>query len=78
MAFTDQGSGFMYGYLVSQQPFITKRLDPNSLAYNVTQEINDSLAIKAIVTFKALSVVYFFSFFINILFYYGIVQSITR
>ena len=48
-----------------------------SLTYNVTSEINLKKAIPSVVVFSALSVIYFFSFVVNILFYYGIVQWFT-
>ena len=44
----------------------------------MTSEINEAKAVPAVVVFKALSVIYFFSFIINILFYYGVIQAVTR
>ena len=41
------------------------------MAYNVTLAINEAGAFQAVVVFKALSVVYFFSFFAHMLFYVG-------
>lgn len=75
--FTNQGSSFVFGYLVTQQPFNLNRLNQTSLAYNVTQEINMKKAVPSVVVFSALSVIYFFSFIVNILFYYGVIQWLT-
>jgi len=77
LAFTDDGSGFVFGFLVTQQPFLPNRLTPNSLAFNITSEINLSRAVSSVVVFRSLSVIYFFCFVTNILFYFGVVQWIT-
>ena len=77
MGFTNQGSGFVFGYLVHQKIFNTAVLDNNSIAFNVTSEINSKKAVPGVVVFSALSVIYFFSFMVNILFHYGIVQWFT-
>ena len=71
------GSGFVFGYLVTQQPFLPGALDNASLAFNVTSEVNLALAMPSVVVFKTLSVIYFFSFVCNILFYVGAVQWLT-
>jgi len=72
--FTDHGSELIYGYLVSGQPFLPFKLPRGSLAQNVTVQINRASAAAPVLAFKSLSVVYFFSFFINICFYYGVIQ----
>ncbi len=74
LGFTHQGSQFMFGYLVNQQPFIPPKLGKGSIAFNVTMEINEHKAIMAPVFFKALSTVYFFSFVVGMLSHYGVVQ----
>ena len=71
------GSGFVFGYLVTQQPFLPGALGNASLAFNVTSEVNLALAMPSVVVFKTLSVIYFFSFVCNILFYVGAVQWLT-
>ena len=78
LLFTDSGSGFVFGYLVHRRPFLPQLLEKNSMAYNVTMAINENKASPPVVVFKALSVIYFFSFIVNILFYYGIIQRITQ
>lgn len=75
--FTDAGSGFVFGYLVNRQPFVTSALNNESLAFNVTQEVNINKAIADVVVFKSLSVIYFFSFISNVLFYVGAIQWFT-
>ena len=77
LSFTDKGSSFIYGPLISRKPFLPHLLPNDSLAFNVTSLINEKQAAPAIVVFKALSVIYFFSFVINMLFYLGYVQNIT-
>ena len=77
LGFTNEGSGFVFGYLVHQNIFNTDVLNNNSIAFNVTSEINSKKAVPGVVVFSALSVIYFFSFMVNILFHYGIVQWFT-
>ena len=77
LSFTDVGSAFIYGHLITQKPFLPNRLPNDSIAFNVTTMINEYQAAPVVVVFKALSVIYFFSFVINMLFYLGYVQSIT-
>ncbi|XP_059082327.1 solute carrier family 28 member 3-like [Tigriopus californicus] len=77
LSFTDAGSGFVFGYLVNRQPFVTSALNNDSIAFNVTQEVNINKAIADVVVFKSLSVIYFFSFISNVLFYVGAIQWFT-
>ena len=77
LSFTDVGSAFIYGHLITQKPFLPNRLPNDSIAFNVTTMINEYQAAPVVVVFKALSVIYFFSFVINMLFYLGYVQNIT-
>ena len=60
LAFTDAGSGFVFGYLVDQKPFNTFALEPNSTALEVAEAINNAKAINFVFMFKILSVIYFF------------------
>jgi len=57
--YTNTGSGFVYGYLVT---------DVN----------NSNIALGSIFAFKILSVTFFFSFTVNILYYYGIMQWVVK
>jgi pyrimidine nucleoside transport protein len=77
LSFTDVGSSFLYGPLITQQPFLPQRLPNDSIAFNVTTMINEYQAAPVVVVFKALSVIYFFSFVISMLFYLGYIQNIT-
>ena len=65
LAFTDDGSGFVFGFLVTQQPFIPNRVASNDIAFNVTSAVNQSRAFTSVVVFKSLSVIYFFCFVAN-------------
>ena len=68
----------LFGYLVHRQPFIPALLSNESVAYEVATEINQAKAVSGVVVFTSLSVIYFFSFVVNILFYYGIIQRLTQ
>ena len=54
LGFTNQGSSFVYGYLVSQQIFNPDRFENSTLAYNITSEINMKKAVPSVVVFSAL------------------------
>ena len=74
LAFTDAGSSFVFGYLVNQEPFVLKQLKNGTVEYEVAESINSHHAISSVVVFKALSTVYFFSFLVSMLFYWGVLQ----
>lgn len=74
LGFTDAGSSFVFGYLVNQQPFLPKLLNNGSIEQQVAESINVAHATSSIVVFKALSTVYFFSFLVSMLFYWGALQ----
>ena len=77
LAFTDEGSIFVYGYLVSKQPFALYALNESSVAYAVAKEINDAKAMNFVFMFQVLSVIFFFSFFVSMLFYLGAMQWVV-
>ena len=77
LAFTDSGSSFVYGYLVSQQPFYLDALEPNSTSYQVVSDLYSRNAVGFVFQFKVLSVIFFFSFFVSMLFYLGAMQWIV-
>ena len=64
----------MFGYLVNQKPFLLNKLRNGTVEYEVAEAINGVQAISSIVVFKALSTVYFFSFLVSMLFYWGVLQ----
>ena len=64
----------MFGYLVNQKPFLLNKLRNGTVEYEVAGAINGAQAINSIVVFKALSTVYFFSFLVSMLFYWGVLQ----
>ena len=68
--YTDAGSGFVFGYLVTQQPFYPGALN-GTTAKLVTEEINNSKGIGFVFMFKVLSIIYFFNFMVSILFHLG-------
>ena len=52
LEFTDDGSTFTFGYLVSRTPFIPALLSNESIAYDVANDINAAQAVPGIVVFK--------------------------
>ena len=83
MDFTEAGSAFVYGYLVNQSPFnLGIYKDNSSTAYKVMEEINNGIEVDGVVNkplnsifvFKILSVIYFFSFMVSMLFHMGAMQ----
>ena len=74
LGYTEDGSSFVYGYLVSQKPFITGVLPPNSTAFEVATLINESKATYGVFMFSILSVIFFFGFITSMLFYMGYMQ----
>ena len=68
--YTDAGSGFVFGYLVTQQPFYVGALN-DTTAKLVAEDINNSKGIGFIFMFKVLSIIYFFNFMVSILFHMG-------
>lgn len=79
MEYTDAGSGFLYGYLGSKEkPPFDLRAFPNktSVAFEVISAINKSHSMNTVFIFKSLSVLYFVSFMLSMLFYLGAMQWI--
>ena len=74
LGYTEDGSSFVYGYLVGQQPFITQLLPKNSTAYEVATLINKEKAVYGVFMFSILSVIFFFGFITSMLFYMGYMQ----
>ena len=87
--FTNEGSSFVFGYLVSGQPFIPGALNSTT---NVSAEhftiIEEAATLfntpsvngnpfDAVFFFKTLSVIYFFSFCVSMLFYVGALQWVV-
>ena len=85
MDFTDSGSGFVYGYRVNQSPFnlgIYPKNETSGVAYQVMAEINNGVNVdgvtrkplNSVFVFKILSVIFFFSFMVSMLFHLGTMQ----
>ena len=76
LAFTDAGSGMVFGYLVTGKP-----LNPMALSLNDTPEyipiveaLNSGDVFSMTFMFKTLSIIYFFSFCVSMMFYLGALQ----
>lgn len=79
LAYSDAGSGFVFGYLANNDkpPFNPKLLEnKTSITFEVISAINDAKIFNTTFIFKSLSVIYFFSFIISMLFYLGAMQWI--
>ena len=74
LTYTDVGSGFVYGYLVNQKPFNLEGVDNSSEVYETMSFINDSGAFNSVFAFRILSVIFFFSFMVSMLFHLGAMQ----
>ena len=74
LGYTDQGSGLVYGYLVTQTPFGLENLDNTSIAYDVAKEFNDKKVVRGVFMFQVLSAIFFFSFITSMAFYMGWMQ----
>ena len=74
--YTDAGSGFVFGYLVTQKPFYPSALN-DSMSQSVAEDINNSSGIGFVFMFKILSIIYFFNFMVSILFYLGTMNWIV-
>ena len=77
LQYTNKGSSFVFGYLVSKQPFHLASLDNSTLAYEVAETINEKGAMKFILMFEVFSAIYFFSFMVSMLFYLGAIQWVV-
>ena len=79
MSYTAYGSVFFYDWLVTRQPFLLDKLDNTSYAYEFAKEINENRALSSIpLGFGAFSVVCYFTFFINVLFHFGLIQKVCN
>lgn len=72
LAFTDAGSGMVFGYLVTGQPLNTTAV--NESYRNIAEELNKGDVFQLPFMFKTLSIIYFFSFCVSMLFYLGALQ----
>ncbi len=87
LGYTDEGSSFVFGYLVNQQPFIpsvinyTDQPEKTALFQEIAASLNTEFAegypMPDAFYFSALSVIYFFSFIVSMLFYLGVLQWIV-
>jgi len=75
LGYTDAGSGFVFGYLVDQKPFLSFKL--NGTANTVAEDVNSSGSLKFVFMFKVLSIIYFFNFMVSIFFYLGTMRWIV-
>ena len=72
LGFTDAGSGMVYGFLTTG----FKIPDPNKINMTNPEEIQ-FIEYPGVFAFQTLSVIYFFSFFVSMLFYLGVLQWVV-
>ena len=78
LAYTDSGSGFVYGYLVygiNSATLNSTNVDPEEFE-NIVFILNQIFG-GGVFMFKVLSVIFFFSFFTSMLFYWGVLQWVV-
>ena len=81
--YTYQGAGFVFSYLASGKPFQPDRYfnwDQNvtDTVRTILGEINDQGVVPLPFFFGPLSIVYFVSFFVSMLYYWGTLQFIVK
>ncbi|KAG0421110.1 hypothetical protein HPB47_002987, partial [Ixodes persulcatus] len=84
LSFTFDGSTFVFGYLakgfVLTNPSPSEALSPflNSTVPNITEFVGPTIKnLPPVFLFLALPVIFFFSFFVSILYFYGIMQWVV-
>lgn len=82
LAFADEGSAFVYGYVVSGKPLNPGNInvtdqDQTMLFREFAEALNTGSVFNPIFMFKTLSVIYFFSFCVSMLFYWGSLQWVV-
>ena len=81
--YTYQGAGFVFSYLASGKPFQPDRYfnwDQNvtDTVRTILEEINEQGVVPLPFFFGPLSIVYFVSFFVSMLYYWGTLQFIVK
>ena len=82
--YTYQGADFVFAYLATGKPFIPAAFnrtgDPGltETVQGVLQDINDMGVVPAPFFFGPLSIIYFVSFFVSMLYYWGTLQFIVK
>ena len=77
LGFTNAGSGMVYGYLVNGKPLnleaINKTTTPPDF-YEIAEALNNGDHFTPPFMFQTLSIIYFFSFCVSMMFYLGALQ----
>jgi len=75
LAFTDAGSGMVFGYLVTGKPLNPMAESLNGSEYiPIVEALNSGDVFSMPFMFKTLSIIYFFSFCVSMMFYLGALQ----
>ncbi|XP_023339611.1 sodium/nucleoside cotransporter 1 [Eurytemora carolleeae] len=82
LSYSDVGAEMIYGYLITGKPFIPDNYNNNTdldlTVRGVMVAINDSGSFGGSgMMFKVLSMIYFLSFFVSMLYYLGVLQAIV-
>ena len=82
--YTYQGADFVFGYLATGKPFIPEAFnqttDPGltSTVQDILENINNNGVVGVPFFFGPLSIIYFVSFFVSMLYYWGTLQFIVQ
>ena len=74
LAFTDAGSGMVFGYLVTGKPLNMNSINQTTDIYKIAEALNTRDVFSMPFMFKTLSIIYFFSFCVSMMFYLGALQ----
>ena len=75
LGFTDAGSGMVFGYLVTGKPLNPMAESLNGSDYiPIVEALNTGDVFSLPFMFKTLSIIYFFSFCVSMMFYLGALQ----
>ena len=85
LGYTYEGSTFVFGYLADGKPFfpesyISNSTDPSitSTVQTILSEINELGVVGVPFFFGPLSIIYFVSFFVSMLYYWGTLQFVVK
>ena len=83
LGYTYEGSTFVFGYLADGKPFFPESYNNTdqeitSTVQMILKEINDLGVVGVPFFFGPLSIIYFVSFFVSMLYYWGTLQFVVK
>ena len=82
--FTFEGADFVFGYLATGKPFVPEAFNDTgnpsltATVQYVLEDINNNGVFKTPFFFGPLSIIYFVSFFVSMLYYWGTLQFFVK